>query len=498
MNRTSKLLTALLLLVFGIAPVAGAFAQDDAGLLIWADGNRTGVLVELGKKFAEEFGVNVEVQEMGLGDIRDQLQVAGPAGEGPDIVVTVHDTLGQLVANGMLMPVELGDLAEEYLPSAVEAFTVGGVVYGVPYATENVAFVRNPELIPEWPATWQEVAELAAEMAENDLYAFGLQTGNTYHTFPITSAFGGYIFGIDEEGNYDVTDIGLASEGGKASAAWLQMMAENGYLVPDTNDDVVFEWYTDGILGSFVTGPWHLQRLRDSGQPYVLEPFPGVEGVTVNGRPFSGVQGFSISAFTKDPLLAETFVLDYIATQETMQALFDAEPRPSAHLAVREAIDDPDLAAFAAAGADAIPMPNIPEMSAVWAASDNALNLTIQGTVDGPSAYTTAAEQIANTIAGMGQPPTSVTFVGSFQAALGCGADWDPACEVTMLEDQGNGFWVGTFTLPAGDYEAKVALNAAWTESYPSDNIMGTLEAETTLEVMYDHNTHEVTITPVE
>jgi len=29
--------------------------------------------------------------------------------------------------------------------------------------------------------------------------------------------------------------------------------------------------------------------------------------------------------------------------------------------------------------------------------------------------------------------PTSVTIAGSFQAALGCPTDWDPACPLTQL-----------------------------------------------------------------
>jgi maltose-binding protein MalE len=67
---------------------------------------------------------------------------------------------------------------------------------------------------------------------------------------------------------------------------------------------------------------------------------------------------------------------------------------------VREAIEDPDLAAFAAAGANGLPMPAIPEMSAVWTAWGNALTCIGQQSEDPAVAFQQAAEQIRNTIAG--------------------------------------------------------------------------------------------------
>jgi alpha-amylase len=61
----------------------------------------------------------------------------------------------------------------------------------------------------------------------------------------------------------------------------------------------------------------------------------------------------------------------------------------------------------------------------------------------------------------------SVTVAGSLQSELGCPDDWQPGCAATHLAfDTSDGQWHGTFTLPAGSYEWKVAINDAWTESY--------------------------------
>src|SRR5262245_40689508 len=63
--------------------------------------------------------------------------------------------------------------------------------------------------------------------------------------------------------------------------------------------------------------------------------------------------------------------------------------------------------------------------------------------------------------------PTSVTIAGSLQSEAGCGGDWDPGCAVTHLTyDPGDDVWQGTWTLPAGGYEYKAALDDAWGENY--------------------------------
>jgi len=82
-----------------------------------------------------------------------------------------------------------------------------------------------------------------------------------------------------------------------------------------------------------------------------------------------------------------------------MQAVYDADPRPSAWMPVREATDDADLAAFAEAGSEGLPMPAIPEMSAVWTAWGDAQELVISGSEPGVDAFENAAEQVRSQIA---------------------------------------------------------------------------------------------------
>jgi glycosidase len=62
---------------------------------------------------------------------------------------------------------------------------------------------------------------------------------------------------------------------------------------------------------------------------------------------------------------------------------------------------------------------------------------------------------------------------GSFQSELGCPGDWDPGCLRSWLQDpDGDGVYTFTTTdLPAGSYEAKVALNESWDVNYGQDGV---------------------------
>src|SRR5688572_7911338 len=96
-------------------------------------------------------------------------------------------------------------------------------------------------------------------------------------------------------------------------------------------------------------------------------------------------------------------------------------------------------------------------------------------------------------------PPTSVALVGSLQDELGCDSDWAPACSATELELV-DGLWQGTFLVPAGQHEWKVALNDTWDESYGvgSGNFPLPLEQATRLTFKYHPETHRVSVVPAD
>lgn len=92
------------------------------------------------------------------------------------------------------------------------------------------------------------------------------------------------------------------------------------------------------------------------------------------------------------------------------------------------------------------------------------------------------------------QDPASVTIAGDLQSELGCPGDWQPECVTTQLAyDAADDLWQGTFTVPAGTWQYKAALNGTWDVSYPGDNLQFTTAAAEPVKFYYDHKSHWVT-----
>jgi hypothetical protein len=96
--------------------------------------------------------------------------------------------------------------------------------------------------------------------------------------------------------------------------------------------------------------------------------------------------------------------------------------------------------------------------------------------------------------------PASVTVVGDLQSELGCPGDFQPSCALTQLAyDANDDVWQGTFTVPAGQWQYKVALNGSFDENYGANatpngpNITLVLATDTAVKFYYDNKTHWIT-----
>lgn len=114
----------------------------------------------------------------------------------------------------------------------------------------------------------------------------------------------------------------------------------------------------------------------------------------------------------------------------------------------------------------------------------------------------------ASTFAGVGRAldgvaPTDpepgdhqVSVPGNHNSEMGCAGDWAPSCEAAMLTERPDGVFAGTFSLPAGTYEYKVAIDGSWAENYGDGgvrdgaNVTYTLAADGPVTFYYDPVTH--------
>lgn len=361
----------------GESQVEGDLAASEEGALtVWADGERYDAIGALGEQFAEEYGVQVRAQEVDGENMVEQFRLAGPSGEGPDMIVGAHDWLGELVLNGLVEPVELGEAEGSFDEVALEAFTYEEELYGMPFGTEAVALMYNQDLVPEAPETWEELKQTAAELQESGQVDQGyvLHEVDPYHAYPIFSGHGGYVFGQDSDGEYEPSDLGLDSPGAVAGAQEINAMTEEGLLRPNIEYETMTSLFFSGDAAMFFAGPWELNNVRESGVDYAVAPIPEMEETP---RPFVGGQGFMVSSFSENELLAQTFLTEFIATEEAMRELYQSPPIAPAWVPLQDEVDE-DLQSYTRSASIGEPMPAIPQMSAVWGDWENAMVFLMQ------------------------------------------------------------------------------------------------------------------------
>jgi maltose-binding protein MalE len=373
-------------------------------LVVWAEEKVATALDPLVGAYEAAAGVDIEVVVYDFGAIRTDVQTAGPAGEGPDVFLGAHDWVGELAANGVVAPLDLGSVASDLFEVGVTAFSYGGEVYGFPYATEAIAMFYNADLVDSVPATWEE-AKTACDTAGTE-FCVGTPSNDAYHNHPFIASAGGYVFA--STGGFDASDVGLDNAGAIASAEYLDGLVKNG-TVYSADYGGAMSNFQEGRALFWMTGPW--ARGDASAVNYGVGLIPQFDGNAAT--PFVGVRGAMVSSFSNNQVLAQSFILDFFATIEVQQAMYESDPRLPATKSLFAVVEaaDPIAASFAASASNGIPMPNIPEMGSVWGPMADALNVireqaygtneetgvTINNATD---AVKLAAEQVRNAIAG--------------------------------------------------------------------------------------------------
>jgi arabinogalactan oligomer/maltooligosaccharide transport system substrate-binding protein len=207
---------------------------------------------EAADRFAAESGISV-VTDVVAKDLQTNFVTAAQAGKGPDLVLGAHDWIGNLVQNGTIDPLQMTDAQKKrFEPLALRGVTFNGQIYGVPFAVANVVLIRNTALAPEAPATMEGLVatgqRLKSEGKVSEIMALPQgDNGDAYHLYPLFTSGGGYLFGQDDEGNYDPKDFGLAKPAAKNSFEKISALGEKGAaaLKRSISNENVVSLFTD-------------------------------------------------------------------------------------------------------------------------------------------------------------------------------------------------------------------------------------------------------------
>ena len=334
-----------------------------ATLTIWADDTRYSQVESLAEDFTAKTSVKVNVVQKSESDMDTEFTTQVPTGNGPDLIVMAHDKLGALVANGVVAPVDLGEAKSQFSDVAVKAVTYNGQTYGVPYAVESVALVRNDALTSDTPTTYDDL--ISSGKASGAEYPFIIQMGDKgdpYHFYAFQTSFGAPVFKTNSEGEY-TAELAMNGSGGTEFANWLKAQGDAGIVSPSITGDIAKQKFLDGAAAYTVTGPWNVAAFRAAGMKVSVLPVPAAGSQAA--QPFVGVQMFYQSAKSANPVAAKQF-FNYLATPKAQEEMQKLGGRASAMPEVAAASDDQDIKDFSKVAEGGALAPAIPAMGAVW------------------------------------------------------------------------------------------------------------------------------------
>jgi arabinogalactan oligomer / maltooligosaccharide transport system substrate-binding protein len=359
----------------GVALTATASGADATVIRIWTDKDRVPAVTKVANAWAASKGATVEVVQKDFGQIRDNLKTV-QADTAPDVIVGAHDWVGELSANGSVVPLFPSTATKKQFPAyALDAFSYGTAVkklYGAPVALENIALVTNTKLA-KVPTSWAQLESEALATKKKTKAAVGISVqqgsgGDAYHMYPLFSGLCGFIFGKNSAGNLDPSALGLSNTKFLKNTALIDKWNTSGLIRSSVDSSISQDLFLKGKTAFWFTGPWNLDTLKKSGLSYALSAFPSiVQGC--KAVPFLGVQGFMVTKFATvhgTESLAKDLVSNYMMQSGPQLELALANGRFPANTTAGKQVTDPGLKAFGAASAGGVPMPNIPQMNSVW------------------------------------------------------------------------------------------------------------------------------------
>lgn len=378
----------------------GTTAEQLSGeLTVWVDSNREPVLKTVAEKFKADTGVTIKLVVKDFNSIRDDFITTAQTGKGPDVIIGAHDWTGKLVQNGVVAPVELGATAGNFQDVSVKAMTYEGRVYGVPYATENIALLRNTDLAPNAPASFDDLLKTGKEAVSAGKAKYpiliGLDPRNSdpFHLYPLQASYGAPVFNLKDDGSYDGKTVAMGGENGAKFANALSQWGKDKVLNLSVSQDISKEQFAKGASPYLITGPWTLDLIKKSNIKYAIDPIPSAGGQPAT--PFVGVQGFFVSAKSTNTVAANKFLIEYIGSKDVQLELYKVGNRPPANKeALSSVSSDADVTAFGKAGESGVPMPNVPQMDLVWTDWGTAQVTIIKGTADPAGVWQKMVEAI--------------------------------------------------------------------------------------------------------
>lgn len=381
-------------------------SNGEYDLLVWEDVEKSVGIEDAIAQFEEENDVTIKVVEKAYAQQIEDLRLDGPAGTGPDVLTMASDQIGTAVVEGLLHELTIEeDVSSIFTESAMNSQTVESKVYGLPKSVETQVLFYNKDLVSEdeLPTTLDGWYELSQELTDGDNFGFLALFDQIYYANSVLSGHGGYIFGQDENGDYDPTDVGLNTEGAIEGGKEIQKFYEEDLfpsgIIGEQGIQVLDSLFSEGKAAAVISGPWNLGPFADAGIDYGVTKLPELSNGE-NMSSFVNVKSYNVSSFSENAELAEELVT-FLSNEENSKTRYELTQEVPA---VEALADDPIVTESEAAQAVAEQtkyselMPSIPEMNSVWDPADTALQTLATGKAEPEEALNQAVETIKGQI----------------------------------------------------------------------------------------------------
>lgn len=321
------MITLSLLLI--ASPVSRVLAQDT--LRFWTF-EYTDAVDPFFDEYIQEWNANhelqIERQEFPWAQYTGEILTTGIAtGEAPDVFFISPGDWRRYAEGELALPLEQyfpEYLKDDLLPASIDAVTLNGHIYSVPFEMEPVALWYNKEVFQEagleLPTTWEELVNVAAQLTTSDRYGILIPTSPDYYQnfvfYPFLWMAGAEVM------NDDFTAAAVNTpEAARALDLWGTLVSK-GYAAPadvgPTDDRFPTEQAAMFVSGYWVYGwieanyPEFVEKL---GVTIIPAPDKGDEAKTVYG-------GWTVMVYsgTTHPDEAAEFAINMFGAESNARA----------------------------------------------------------------------------------------------------------------------------------------------------------------------------------
>jgi maltose/maltodextrin transport system substrate-binding protein len=367
---------------------------EDKKLTLWINGDKgyTGI-EKIGEGFTKATNVKLVVEHPD--DAPGKFQTAAASGKGPDIMCWAHDRVGEWQAGGLVAEVK----PSKKILAALEkkgwdAFTIGGKLYGYPYAFEAIGLLYNKALVKSAPKTFEEIIALSKTLQKTNKKAILWDFNNTYFTFPMLAANDGYAFKRKPDGNYDGADTGVNNAGAVKGLEMLVKLIKEGVMAAGATGTDAEAGMSKGDIAMTISGPWFWAGLDKAKIDFAVAPIPSIGGKP--SKPFVGVQGCIINQASTNKDIAVEFLENHMLTPAGLKLIDDdkAIGVPTSKAFFKTLSANPRIKATMQSVKVGVLMPSNPEMGKFWSSMAAALQNATQGRQAAKEALDGAATRI--------------------------------------------------------------------------------------------------------